>query len=247
MKYLVSQYPEYLTETDSHNAIPLHLAVSYPSSSLPVLQLLLDLQPYGVKSLDNKSQTPLHRACKSRASLDKVMALVEVAPYVLSWVDWCGNTPLGIADRMDHRLGDVIPEVVSLLELVEEIMSLGSDSNTLLSDAVSASTHEIGTRGAGSERKQQAAEILTRFRFMGWKGGIPMSFLHNTQLYNLMGIPTSLTHEFVSLICGKRSGIVDPESSTDESETNRTHRLNAIYTLLKHHPQICEPPKTFKL
>ena len=170
------------------------------------------------------------------------MALVEVAPDVLSWVDWCGNTPLGIADRMDHRLGDVIPEVVSLLELVEEIMSLGLDSDIVLSGATSTSTHETSARGAESERKQRAAEILARFRFMRWKGGISMSFSHNTQLYNLIGIPSSSTHEFVSLICGKRSGIADAESCIDESGTNRTHRLNAIYTLLKHHPLICETP-----
>ena len=244
MEYLVSKHPQYLTETDSYNAIPLHLAASYPSTSLSVLKLLLELHPNGVKSLDNKSQTPLHRACKSRASLDKVMALVEVAPNVLSWVDWCGNTPLGIADRMDHRLGDVIPEVVNLLELVEEIMSLGLDSNIAVSNAAATRTHENGTRSTINVRKQRAEEILVRFRYIGWKGGIPMSFSHNTQLYNLMGIPTLSTHEFVSLVCGVKSGVIDAvtESSIESSRPNHTQRLNAIYILLKHCPLICETP-----
>ena len=123
-------------------------------------------------------------------------------------------------------------------------MSLGLDSNITVSNAAATRTHENGIRSTVNERKQRAEEIFIRFRSLGWKGGIPMSFSHNTQLYSLMDIPTWSTHEFVSLICGVKSGVIDEvtESSTETSRPNHTQRLNAIYILLKHCPLICETP-----
>lgn len=170
--------------------------------------------------------TPLHRACKSRASLEKVVILVEAAPDVLFWRDWCGNTPLGLADRMDHRLGDIVPEVVGLLELSEEMMQIGSDD----------------TQQSTSDGRQRAGELLMRCRFIYWQNGISMTFSHNTQLFNLMGIPTILTPEFLSLFTCSRS--VSDEHSQSEitgmSNINGTNRLNALYSLLKHRPWLCE-------
>lgn len=230
IKYLVSHYPGYLTETDSYNAIPLHLAASYPSTSVYVLKLLLDMHPNGAKALDNQSMTPLHRACKSRASLQKVKALVESDPNVLSWRDWCGNTPLSLADRMDHRLGDVIPEVVGLLELVEEVMRLGLTQNNSLESPLLNST----------ERRQRASEILARFRFIEWKNGLPMAFAYNIHLFNLMAIPEVLIPKFLALF-----SCISPASSENDSaqrmellNVNSANRLNTLYSLLKHQPLI---------
>jgi len=226
--YLVSKYPRYLEELDSYNAIPLHLAASYPSSSLGVMKLLLKLHPNGAKSIDNQSRTPLHRACKSRSSLQKVMALVEAAPEVLTWRDWCGYKPLEIADRQDHRMGDVNPEVVGFLEFVQEIMQIHFEPNTA-SDSV-------------NERKHRAIEILMRFRFIGWTEGIPMAFTHNTHLFSLMDIPTMLTHEFVSLINGRKSDFTNGNKDSDINTPGITwaNRLNTVYIMMKRQPLICE-------
>ena len=226
--YLVSKYPRYLEELDSYNAIPLHLSASYPSSSLGVMKLLLKLHPNGAKSIDNQSRTPLHRACKSRSSLQKVMALVEAAPEVLNWRDWCGYKPLEIADRQDHRMGDINPEVVEFLEFVQEIMQIHFEPNTA-SDSV-------------NERKHRAIEILMRFRFIGWTEGIPMAFTHNTHLFSLMDIPTMLTHEFVSLINGTKSDFTDGNKDSDINTPVITwaNRLNTVYIMMKRQPLICE-------
>ena len=235
--YLVSQFPRYLQETDSYNAIPLHLAACYPSSSLDVMKLLLKLHPNGAKSIDNQSRTPLHRACKSRSSLQKVMALVEAAPEVLTWRDWCGYTPLEIADRLDHRLGDVNPEVVGFLELVQEIMQIHFEPNN-----ASDSTNISNGVTTANERKHRAGEILMRFRFIGWTEGIPMVFTQNTHLFSLMDIPTILVHEFVSLLYGTKSEFTDRNEDSDinTSDINWANRLNTVYIMMKRQPLICE-------
>lgn len=235
--YLVSQFPRYLQETDSYNAIPLHLAACYPSSSLDVMKLLLKLHPNGAKSFDNQSRTPLHRACKSRSSLQKVMALVEAAPEVLTWRDWCGYTPLEIADRLDHRLGDVNPEVVGFLELVQEIMQIHFEPNN-----ASDSTNISNGVTTANERKHRAGEILMRFRFIGWTEGIPMVFTQNTHLFSLMDIPTILVHEFVSLLYGTKSEFTDRNEDSDinTSDINWANRLNTVYIMMKRQPLICE-------
>jgi ankyrin repeat protein len=227
----VHKYPEYLTQTDSYNAIPLHLAAFYPSTSVHVLQHLLNLHPRGAKSLDNQSMTPLHRACKSRSSLPKVIALVEAAPCVLSWRDWCGNTPLELADRMDHRLGDIIPEVVGLLELVEETMQLRLDPGNALDS----------NRTNIDVRRQRAGEVLMRFRFIGWQSGIPMAFAHNIHLFDLMAVPTILNPELLSCFSSNKTVRVenDEPENNDASNITGTNRLNALYSLLKHQPWIC--------
>lgn len=229
----MTKYPYFLYETDSYNAIPLHLASTYPSSSLSVLQLLLHLHPNGAKAIDHQSQTPLHRACKSRASLDKVMALVVVCPDVLNWRDWCGNTPLDLADRMDHRLGDVHPEVVELLEQVEELLRLGSGPHYDRAFINGLGDTMLTTI---SERKQQAQEILMRFHSMRWYAGVSMALSHNIQLFNLLGIPTALMHEFLSLISGAKGDITINDSTN--AEINCRNTLNGLFSILKQHPLI---------
>lgn len=235
--YLVSQFSRYLKETDSYNAIPLHLTACYPSSSLDVMKLLLKLHPNGAKSIDNQSRTPLHRACKSRSSLQKVMALVEAAPEVLTWRDWCGYTPLEIADRLDHRLGDVNPEVVGFLELVQEIMQIHFEPNN-----ESDSTNISNGVTTANEKKHRAGEILMRFRFIGWTEGIPMVFTRNTHLFSLIDIPTILFHEFVSLLYGTKSEFTDRNEDSDinTSGINWANRLNTVYIMMKRQPLICE-------
>jgi hypothetical protein len=195
------------------------------------LQHLLNIHPNGAKSLDNQSMTPLHRACKSRSSLQKVIALVEAAPCVLFWRDWCGHTPLGLADRMDHRLGDVIPEVVGLLELVEDILQLGLGPGS----AIDSNTTII------NEMRQRAGEVLIRFRFIGWQQGVPMAFAHNNNLFDLVDIPAILNPELLSLFCCIKTVPLenDAPESNDSSNITGTNRLNALYALLKHRPWIC--------
>eukprot|EP00804_Cyclotella_cryptica_P022826 CCRYP_005044-RA/>CCRYP_005044-RA protein AED:0.07 eAED:0.07 QI:83/1/1/1/0.5/0.66/3/18/360 len=238
IRYLVTQYPQFLYETDSYNAIPLHLASTYPSSSLSVLQLLLHLHPNGAKAIDNKSQTPLHRACKSRAPLEKIMVLVAACPDVLSWRDWCGNTPLGLADRMDHRLGDVHPEVVELLEWVEEVLRLDMEPHYNPSNINNLGETILTPT---SEERQRAQEILARFHSMRWYDGISMAFFDNTKLFTLLGIPTPLIHKFLSLICGSKSTITIDDSTN--SDINRTNRLKGLFSLLRQHPLFfCRTP-----
>ena len=93
IQYITSKNPNLVKELDSFNAIPLHLAATYPSSSLSVLKHLISIYPDGSKSVDHKSQCPLHRACRSRASIDKVQALIEACPEVLFREDWLKTTP----------------------------------------------------------------------------------------------------------------------------------------------------------
>ena len=52
VKYLTTQNPNLVLEVDSFNAIPLHLASTYPSSSLSVLNHLLHIHPEGARCLD---------------------------------------------------------------------------------------------------------------------------------------------------------------------------------------------------
>ena len=129
IRYLTLQHPALSSDVDSFHAIPLHLAATYPSSSMCVLNHLLNIYPVGAKAKDYKAQTPLHRACRARASIDKVQALIEACPEVLFWKDWIRTTPLGWAERMDHSLSESDPLVIELLELVECILTITNHSN----------------------------------------------------------------------------------------------------------------------
>ena len=124
IKYITTQAPTLISQTDSFGSIPLHLAASYPSSSRPVLSHLLEIYPDGAQALDHRSQTALHRACKSRASLSKVLALIEANPKALFWRDYGKNTPLNWAEKFDHSLTDVCPEVLELISMMEDILTL---------------------------------------------------------------------------------------------------------------------------
>lgn len=207
---------------DSYNAIPLHLAASHPYSSISVLEHLLNLHPNGARAVDNQSQTPLHRACKTRASLDRVMILLEAAPCVLSWRDWSGSTPKNL---------DILPEVVGLLELVEEILSLTFESNNTFNSNTNKENRTIGS--SAEQRKQRAKEIIMRFCLMNWGGGIGMAFAYNIHLFSLMDIPITLIPRFLSLMDEKVCTI-------NQYRVRPTNRLSTTYMLLRRNPLICK-------
>lgn len=99
--------------------MPLHLAAMYPECRPAVLYHVLAAYPEGARSHDYRwvdldiahwrraasdwhsntlpppklcrKQLPLHRACKSRASLKKCLPLIESYPEALSIRDWGGN------------------------------------------------------------------------------------------------------------------------------------------------------------
>lgn len=162
------------------------------------------------------------------------MALVEVAPCVLSWRDWCGNSPLDLADRMDHRLGDVIPEVVGLLELVREILSIGFERGGAINSDVSNNNDRVD-EAAMNERRQRAGEILMRFRFIGWNGGIPMIFSYNSHLLSLMAISTTVIPNFLAVLCEPKSKPNENTESEDGESSIGSNSLNAMYITLSMH------------
>jgi hypothetical protein len=159
------------------------------------------------------------------------MALVEACPDVLYWRDWCGNTPLALADRMDHRLGDVHPEVVELLELAEEVLILGSEPTE--------PENYDETRNTIDERKQRAKDILMQFQSIGWQAGIVMALSHNNRLFSLLSIPTSAMPELMSLICSTSAIAAfnsEATHATNTSDINSRNRLNGLFSLLRYHP-----------
>ena len=172
VKYLTTQNPNLVLEVDSFNAIPLHLASTYPSSSLSVLNHLLHIHPEGAKCLDNKLLTPLHRACRSRVSIQKVQALIQACPEVLSWKDWLQTTPLEWAERVDHRLSDSIPEIVEMLEMMTDILVLGSKEGGYEEEHITTNDHD----------KYRAQHILLHFQSINYWGGIRLAFARNIKL-----------------------------------------------------------------
>lgn len=218
IQYLLTQYPKYVSEMDSYQAIPLHLASSYPSSSLLVLQLLIQRHPNGAKEIDHRSQMPLHRACKSRISLDKVLTLVEVCPEALLCRDYEGNTPLEWAERMDHSLSDVCPEVVEVLTMVNELLGYCEYTDDI-----------VGT-------KDRVEEILMHFRSLQWWRGLSMAFSTNISLLALMNLPSELSHQLIFLLC--RSEDQNESVSSVTSDYERRRGVNDLFSILIQRPDI---------
>mmetsp|Transcript_9118 Transcript_9118/g.19661 ORF Transcript_9118/g.19661 Transcript_9118/m.19661 type:complete len:360 (-) Transcript_9118:236-1315(-) len=205
IQYLTSQNPLLVSEVDSFHAIPLHLAATYPSSSTDVLRHLLRVHPAGAKSLDHRSQTPLHRACKSRASLDKVLALIEFNPEALFWTDWERNsTPRGWAERIEHRLSDPIDEIVDVLLKAEEILIMGLDNADVKRE----------------ECQRDAQRILMHFISIEWWGGIHMAFSRNIRLASLLSVPMGLYPELLSLLCRGGDSVIDASSCSCDNDNN---------------------------
>jgi hypothetical protein len=216
IKYLTAQCcPTLISQTDSFGSIPLHLAATYPSSSTCVLRHLLQIYPDGAHALDNRSQTALHRACKSRASLSKVLALIEANPRALFLKDYGKNTPLGWAEKMDHSLTDACPEVVELLTMMEDILTLAHDYGTdMLNDDTT------------NERKQRAKDILSHFRAMSWYEGIRIAFACNRYLITLIDMQLGLYPTLLSLLA----------QGNDDCCIGNSFRLESIYVTLLRCP-----------
>ena len=223
VKYLITQNPNLVLEVDSFNAVPLHLASTYPSSSLSVLNHLLHTYPEGATCLDNKLLTPLHRACRSRASIQKVQALIEACPEALYWKDWIQTTPLEWAERMDHRLSDSIPEVVEMLEMMTDILVLGSKE------------------GGGEEDnhdKYRAQQILLYFRSINYWGGIRLSFARNIKLMALLDLDMGMIPKLLSLLSidGDITQLNDIAGGEDGSSVKLS--IESIFSVLVQCPDI---------
>ena len=195
LRYLTSRNPSLVTEEDSFSALPLHLACTYfPSSSSSVLLHLLSLHPGAAKSLDHKSQTPLHRACRSRATMEKVLALIEAHPDALFYDDWLRTRPLEYAESMHQRLSEPMPEVIEVLGMAEDIL------RTIHEDADRGTTAHPPSSFAGSDDDDNSAvvsggvadrarSILAHFRTIRWWGGIRLAFERNVNLATVLDLP----------------------------------------------------------
>jgi len=212
IQYLTSKNPNLVKELDSFNAIPIHLAATYPSSSLSVLEHLISIYPEGAISIDHKSQCPLHRACRSRASIEKVQALIEACPEVLFHEDWLKTTPLGWAERLDHRLSDSIPEVVELLEMMETILTVKS---------------------YGDEEKCRAEQTLIYLRTIKYRGGIRVAFTQNIHLVSLLDLPLELMPKLLSLLT-----IKDASDKSEIEEVAQKRSTESLFSVLVQCPDI---------
>jgi len=209
IKYITTQAPTLISQTDSFGSIPLHLAASYPSSSRPVLSHLLEIYPDGAHALDHRSQTALHRACKSRASLSKVLALIEANPKALFWRDYGKNTPLNWAEKFDHSLTDVCPEVVELISMMEDILTLQCSER--VSNGQYAHDHTTDALHDDTiidEERQRAKEILSHFQAMSWYEGIRIAFACNRNLISLIEVQLELYPTLLSILAHPNCGCV---------------------------------------
>ena len=228
IQYLTSCNPSLVKEVDSFHAIPLHLASTYyPTSSIDVIRHLLQLYPHGAGCLDNKSQTPLHRACRSRASLDKIQCLIEAYPYAIFKQDWVKSTPLEYAESMHQRLSEPCPEIVTVLGMVEELMTMGSKCHVAQKN-LPCPWHE-NDNGRRILKKElvtdRAKQILTHFQAKHWQGGIRLAFKSNIQLISLLNLPKSLYPRLLSLLLGDGDG-------------NDNNKVEAAYSMLVHFPHV---------
>jgi hypothetical protein len=208
IRYLTSRMPSLVTEADSFRALPLHLASTYfPSSSPCVIHLLLGMHPDAARSIDHKSQTPLHRACRSRASIEKVLALIEAFPPALYMKDWVRTTPMGYAESMHQRLSDPMPTVIEVLGMAMDI--LGTNDNDESSSALYDGNDNVagvvgcdergGGRGEDGER-DRARRILAHFRSIRWDGGIRMAFASNVGLASMLDLPMAVLPRLLLLL-----------------------------------------------
>lgn len=211
IQYLTSQCPSLVSEVDSFQAIPLHLASTYPSSSISVLRYLISIHPDGAKCLDHRSLTPLHRACKARSDLDKVLALVEAFPEAVTLPDWAGTTPQDWSENVGRTLSDSIPEVVEVLGMIKDILSMGDANNHGNCD--------------------RAGNILHHFRTIKWWGGIRMAFAMNIGLFSLLNFPMGQLPQLLALLCSDNDVNSD---STDKSSTK--FRMESVYLVMVQCP-----------
>ena len=230
VKYLTTQNPNLVLEVDSFNAIPLHLASTYPSSSLSVLNHLLHIHPEGAKCLDNKLLTPLHRACRSRISIQKVQALIQACPEVLSWKDWLQTTPLEWAERVDHRLSDSIPEIVEMLEMMTDILVLGSKEGGYEEEHITTNDHD----------KYRAQHILLHFQSINYWGGIRLAFARNIKLMALLDLGIEMIPKLLSLLSidGDITQLNDISGGEDGSSAALTLSIESIFSVLVQCPDV---------
>ncbi|KAL7546650.1 hypothetical protein ACHAWF_009981 [Thalassiosira exigua] len=230
VRYLASERPSLAEETDSFEAVPLHLAASYPASPPGGLRHLLSVFPEGARAEDFRLLTPLHRACRSRASLEeKVLPLVEAHPDALFAKDGGGNTPLGWAERMDHSLTEPLPEVAEALEMVEDVLTLGADG----------SGAGRGGRDADgcADARRRAEEDLARFRSFSWRGGVRLAFVRNLELLPLLEMPTGLLPDLLALVGGD-DGADDDVGSGKMPGSSINPRLGGVFSVLVRRPNV---------
>lgn len=230
IQYLTSCNPELVKEMDSFHAIPLHLACTYypDMSSCDVVRHLLQIYPHGARCLDNKSQTPLHRACRSRARLDKIQCLIEAYPNAIFLQDWVKSTPLEYAESMHQRLSDPCPETIVVLGMVEDILKISqcnsrTDETIFAHNSPCPGPDEDDGRGNDALVADRAKQILTHFQTIHWQRGIRLALKRNLKLISLLNLPKNVYPRLLALLL-------------DDDDDNNT--AEAAYSVLVHFPNV---------
>mmetsp|Transcript_8364 Transcript_8364/g.19632 ORF Transcript_8364/g.19632 Transcript_8364/m.19632 type:complete len:337 (+) Transcript_8364:503-1513(+) len=219
VSFVISKVPSILQEQDSFEGMPLHLAAMYPECRPAVLYHVLAAYPEGARSHDYRKQLPLHRACKSRASLKKCLPLIESYPEALSIRDWGGNKPLDWAEKNNHSLTDSVPEIVELLVVAEEVLTPCPDAPP-----------EEGAR-------ERAAGALSHFRAVGWDAGVCLAFRRNPRLTSLLDLRAPVLPELLGMLGGaaRRGGRRTDEDILEPMRS--TARLDCFYSLVRNSPE----------
>jgi hypothetical protein len=222
IQYLTSCNLQLVKEVDSFHAIPLHLACTYfPTSSCDVVRHLLHLYPQGAGCLDNKSQAPLHRACRSRASLDKIQCLIEAYPEAIFKQDWVKSTPMEYAESMHQRLSEPCPEIIVVLGMVEVLLSMGQSNS---SKCLACPWHEDDDgRMNNVLAADRAKKVLTHFQTIHWHGGIQLALKRNIKLISLLNLPKSVYPRLLALLL-------------DGDDDN--NKVEVVYSMLVHFPNV---------
>lgn len=207
VRYLTLHNPRLVVEEDSFRAVPLHLASTYyPSSSSDVVRHLLCLHPYGAQSIDYRSQTPLHRACRSRVSLEKILCLIEAFPDAIFKKDWLRTTPLEYAESTHQRLSEPCQDVIEILGMVEDIMRIGNaidqeeDAMDCCRCFPSSCLGRLDDWSGVACMSVRARRILSHFRAIQWRGGIRLAFGRNSKLALMLNLPVGVYPRLLSLL-----------------------------------------------
>ena len=115
---------------------------------------------------------------------------------------------MGWAEKFDHSLTDICPDVVELISMMEDILTLESSESEGVNDGQYAHDHTIDALNGNSidERRQRAKEILSHFQAMSWYEGIRIAFACNRNLISLIGVQLELFPTLLSLLAHANDG-----------------------------------------
>jgi len=242
IQYIISKSTtSTLDKRDSFQKLPLHLAATYPTCHPSVLRHILHLHPLGARALDHRSQTPLHHACKSRASVTKILPLLEAYPEALDGKDRGGSTPMEWAERNDHRLSESCSEIVRLLAMAEEGLRLGvsedgrrSQSTTTENNDRNGEDFEVGSDRDGI----RAQRIMAYFRSLRWWGGMGMVLSRNISMLSFLEVTPNIFPELIVGVSRLEKGRVTVKGKSEEEYYHERMRLHYIFSMIVKRPDL---------